>query len=150
VTIRFNWGTGITLVYAAFAAGTLGMVALASSTNVDLVSTDYYARSLTVDQRLAATTNGDRAVSEVAIESSAGRPAQLVVHFRVAPATGSRGTLIWYRPSSPSADRTVDLTGAALTTPVALTGLAKGRWRAQLQWTSDGRDYYVEREVDIP
>jgi hypothetical protein len=150
MSIRFNWGMGVTLVYAAFAAGTLSMVALASSTHVDLVSDDYYARSLTVDQRLAATALGEEAVADLGIVTSPDHSPALAIHFRVPPGSDSRGTLTWYRPSSSGADRTVSLTAEALTAPISLAGLAGGRWRAQVQWTSDGRDHYVEREVDIP
>lgn len=149
MTLRINWGLGVTLVYAGFAAGTLSMVALASSSRVDLVSDDYYARSLTVDQRLSATVLGDEAVSDLGIVDAGGGPS-LVVHFRVAPGPDTKGTLTWYRPSSSGADRTVPLTAETLTTPIPLTGLASGRWHAQLQWTSGGRDRYVEREVDVP
>lgn len=150
MSLRFNWGMGVTLVYAAFAAGTLSMVALASSTRVDLVSDDYYARSLTVDQRMAATTAGEEAVSDLGIVKVAGQPPALVIHFRIVPGSDSRGTLTWYRPSSSGADRTVSLTAASLTAPMSLAGLGSGRWRAQVQWTSGGRDHYVEREVDLP
>lgn len=150
MTIRFNWGIGIALVYAAFATGTLAMVAIASSSRVDLVSDDYYARSLTVDERLAAAALGEAAVTDVGILRPAGQPPQLVIHFRTAPGSDSHGTLTWYRPSSSSADRIVQLTADALTSPIAVVPLERGRWRAQLQWISHGRDHYVEREVDIP
>jgi hypothetical protein len=148
--IPLNWGTGVAVTYAVFAAGTLSMVALASSTHVDLVSDDYYARSLTVDQRLAATAAGDAAVSDLGIIARPGAGPALVIHFRVAPNVDSRGTLTWFRPSSAAADRTVALDASGLSAPIPLTGLSPGRWRAQIQWTSAGRDHYVEREVDLP
>jgi hypothetical protein len=48
------------------------------------------------------------------------------------------------------ADRTMPVSSATLTGPIALDGLAHGLWRAQLQWASGGRQFYAEREVNIP
>ncbi|MEO8480857.1 MAG: FixH family protein [Acidobacteriota bacterium] len=150
MTIRFNWGLGVTLVYGAFAAGTLSMVALASSGRVDLVSDDYYAKSLTVDRRLAATRLGEESVAGIRLETSAGAPAHLVIDLRAPPPADTQGTLTWYRPSAASADRTISLTVKSLTSPISLSGLSSGHWRVQLQWTGGGHDYYLERGVNIP
>jgi hypothetical protein len=149
MTLRFNWGTGVALVYAAFAAGTMSMVALASTSRVDLVSEDYYARSLTVDQRIAAVDNGTRAITALDVITSDGQ-AQLVLHLARPIPADAHGTLTWYRPSSAAADRTMPLGRTTLMNPVPLTGLTSGRWRAQLQWTAAGQDFYVEREVELP
>ena len=64
--MTFNWGTGIALVYTAFALATSAFVAFAIERHVDLVSPDYYARSLQLDRRMAAERGaaelGDRLI----------------------------------------------------------------------------------------
>ena len=55
--ITFNWGTGIALVYIAFAVATTGFVTFAMNRSVDLVSADYYAQSLQQDQQMDAEQN---------------------------------------------------------------------------------------------
>ena len=43
--------------------------------------------------------------------------------------------------STPAADGTIVI-------PTA--GLASGSWRLRVQWSADGRDYYVERDLRLP
>ena len=55
--LHWHWGTRIALVYVLFASGTITMVAIAMRQPVDLVSPDYYERSLAVDARAVALAN---------------------------------------------------------------------------------------------
>ena len=57
MSFRVSWGTGIALTYAVFALATSGFVAFAMGRRVDLVSTDYYERSLELERRLNAKRN---------------------------------------------------------------------------------------------
>ena len=57
MSIKLNWGTGIALVYAIFAAATTGFVTFAMNRSVDLVSNDYYTQALRQDERMQAERN---------------------------------------------------------------------------------------------
>jgi nitrogen fixation protein FixH len=61
-----------------------------------------------------------------------------------------RGKLTLYRPSDSSLDREikleVDADGAQL---ISTDGLAKGRWRARVQWEAEGREFYKEFVLTI-
>lgn len=150
MTVRFNWGLGISLVYVAFAAGTLTMVAIASQTRVDLVTQDYYARSLAVDDQIAAVANGRASGATIAVDRPTGEPARLVVTWGP-DVQSAQGTLTLYRPSGSAADRVVPVAvapgGAAI---VPMADVPAGRWQAQLRWTSGGRDFYVEHDIVVP
>lgn len=146
VMARLNWGTGIAAVYSVFALSTLGFVGFALSRPVDLVSPDYYQRSLQQDQRMAAVDNARRlgATLSVAVEPATRR---LVVTM---PGAESSGTITLYRPSDASSDRQIPLTITNGRQLVDTSGMAAGHWIVQLEWTADGRPYYFETPVLLP
>ena len=150
MNIRLNWGVGIFVVYAAFAAGTMTMVGIAASHHVELVSDDYYAHSLTVDGQMLAADRGR--LADVRVElmpSAAGQTLQIA--WPTATTADATGVLTLYRPSMAAADRTIALTPrSAHVDAVLLTGLAPGRWDVQIRWTSDAREYYVARRLMVP
>ena len=147
--IRVHWGVGISLVYAAFALGTLSVVALATSTHVDLVSEDYYQRALTFDQQLEAAARGRAADTRISVVT-APHP-QLVFELPPSSAPDGGGTITLYRASASSGDRSWPLgLDPAGRQSLPLEGMAPGHWLAQVRWTREGRDYYVEREIVLP
>jgi nitrogen fixation protein FixH len=146
VRIRFNWGTGIAMVYTAFAAATTGFVTFAMGRPVELVSADYYEQSLKQDGRIAAERNAADVGTTISIDDSNARVATIA--FPPSQVRGAQGTVTLYRPSDSRADRTLPLQlGADGVQHVPLDRLAAGRWVVQVRWSSAGRDYYVERGV---
>lgn len=146
--MRFNWGTGIALTYTVFALATSAFVAFAMERHVDLVSADYYARSLELDRRIAAERNvielGDRLV----VAQIAARRA--VVALPGDQRADAKGTVTLYRASDARADRHMPLTlDAAARQEISLAGLMTGRWLLQVEWSARGRDYFVERELFV-
>jgi len=147
--IRFHLGVAVVAFYVVFALSTVGFVVFAMTQDVELVSNDYYARSLQHDSHMRAVANADALGSSLRIEVD---NAAHAVRVQWPPSTAARlrGTATLYRPASARDDRTVAIEttgdgGMALTT----TGLAAGHWRLQLQWTADGRDFYAERDLHL-
>ena len=149
MTGRFNWGTGIALAYAAFAAATLGFVVFALEQPVELVSGDYYQRALRHDARMAAEQNAV-AVRETFRVAADGNGRTLTLSWlKDAPRAGA-GSIVFYRPSDARFDRVVaiqpDGNGRQ---EISLETLARGRWVVQVQWQSGGRDLYVEEAIGL-
>lgn len=147
MTLRFNWGTGIALVYTTFAVATMSFVAFAMTKPVDLVSTDYYGDALrhdaTARARAHAAALGD--AFDVAVDADARR---IVVSWPAATAADVRGTATFYRPSSAGLDRQVTLApDASGHQTLAIGDLAPGRWQLRLSWQTDGKDYLVVRDL---
>ena len=146
--IAIHWGVAVAVFYTAFALSTVGFVAFAMTRDVELVSDDYYERALAHDRHMQAVANGD-ALGPGVITTDSQRNVRLRVPVEVVATM--HGTVTFYRASDAHADRTVAITpagGGSVVLPT--TGLASGRWRLQVQWTSGGRDYYVERELLLP
>jgi hypothetical protein len=148
--MKVNWGTGLAAVYILFAVGTLGVVAFAVAQPADLVSADYYSRSLQHDSRMEAERNG-RALEPLL--TMAVRPDRSAIELTLPPATraGAQGTVTLYRPSDAAADR---MTALAVDTAgrqaIDLASLPSGVWRVRLEWTGGGAPYFVERMVHLP
>ena len=147
--ITFNWGSGIAAVYTAFALATTGFVTFAMSQRVDLVSSDYYVQALRQDQRIAAEQNARslRPAPAVVLTGSG----QALVSLSPDQAGVAAGTITWYRPADPEADRTtrlvLDREGHQ---QLPLSGLPAGRWIVQVRWAARGIDYYFEQPVLLP
>lgn len=144
--MRVNWGTAIAVVYVTFASGTVGFVAFALQHPVQLVSEHYYGDSLEHDAKRAAIENADRLPAAVLAADGA----DIVVAVPVEQRADARGELRLYRPSDAAADRAWPLAlDAGGTQRVSTRHLARGRWIAQLSWTSGARRFYRELPVVV-
>jgi nitrogen fixation protein FixH len=145
--IRLNWGTGIAMVYTAFAAATTGFVTFAMGRPVELVSADYYQQSLEQDGRIAAEKNAVGLGAVLSVDES---NAHATLTLPPPQAHDARGTVTLYRPSDSRADQVMPLQiGADGVHRVPLDGLTAGRWIVQVRWSSAGRHYYAERAVYV-
>ena len=142
--IRWNWGTGIALVYLAFATGTLGFVAFAVSQPVQLVSADYYAQALSFDGRQAAVHRADALGSSLDVTLD-GRTLRIRL-----PQDDASGSVALYRPSDAATDQARALAIVRGEQRLDLQSLAPGRWVVKMKWTSGGLDYYREQTLVLP
>lgn len=148
--IRLNWGGAIGLVYGAFVVATLSFVTFALGRPVELVSADYYSRSLTYDQRIDAARTGDALAREVSAVFG-GDPLAIVVTLPRAHAAAAEGTLTFYRPSSAGSDLVVPIAlDAAGQQRVEAGRLASGRWILKMEWSAGGVRYYREQALRLP
>ena len=113
---------------------------------VDLVSPDYYAQSLRQDEHMEAVRNVHALGGAAGVEQPDART--LVVRLPESQAARAQGTVTLYRASDASADRHVPLqVDGAGRQAIALDGLQAGHWTVKVQWTADGRAFYLEHEV---
>jgi hypothetical protein len=146
--IRWHWGTGMALAYTAFALSTLGFVVFAMSRPATLVSVEYYRQALAHDRRLEAEANARALGPALDVHLSADRT-RVVLQLPGEHSPVARGTVTLYRPSDPSADRVVPLSlDANGAQRIPLEGLPTGRWRLLLEWSAEGRPYYVEQAFE--
>lgn len=148
MTIRFNWGTGITLAYSAFIVLTIAFVMFAMGRPVLLVSDDYYAQSLRQDRRMEAIGNARGLGAGLSLTPTDSR--HFVMTLPGGQARSARGTITLYRPSDPRADRVIGLSpdddGHQ---QVSFAGMPRGRWLVQVGWTAGPLEYYAEYPVVV-
>jgi nitrogen fixation protein FixH len=146
----FHWGTGVALVYVLFAGSTLGFVTFALNNPVELVSADYYERSLEHDQRVEAEGHARALGARLQVTI---RPGAAALDVAIPPeaAPAASGRIILYRPSDAQADRTIPLSlDADGRQSVAIASLSRGRWLVRIEWESDGRAYAHEQALVLP
>lgn len=150
MSIRWHWGHSIATIYTVFAASTVGFVVYAMEQRVDLVSDDYYEKSIALDARRSAEANV-RALGDgfAIITPESGR--SVSVRWPVGALAGAAGTLTLYRPADATADRHIAMAPDATSEQtMSLAGLAPGRWMLQVEWTAGTRAFYAEHEVIVP
>jgi hypothetical protein len=148
--IHIHWGLGIGVVYGLFAIATTGFVMFAMTKPVELVSNDYYSRSLAYDQRLAAMHHA-RELGDALRVFHVGDDEALIVVLPREQASSASGTLTLYRPSKVAADHVVALAiDHAGLQHLSLRGLAAGHWVLKMDWEAQGIRYYREENVVVP
>lgn len=144
-TRTWSWGTSITLVYIAFAAGTLAFVVFAMTQSVDLVSADYYEQALRHDSTQKAR--------QLAIDDSCSiRKSSdgLLVMLGGVASSISAIHVTWYRAQSPSMDKSQTIaTNGNDSVYVPTKGLTPGEWNVTITWSVNGRERILESPVRV-
>ena len=146
--LRVNWGAAVAAIYALFACSTMGFVVFAMNRPADLVSADYYQRSLQQDERIAAEANA-HALSEP-VRFAIDGPTRRIVVTWPSSLSMARGEITLYRPSNSAADRRYAITPASGAQVIDVADLVSGRWRLQAAWTDAGRSFYQEEVITLP
>ena len=149
-TPRNPWPLGIIITFAVFFAGTVGLVVMAVSQKVDLVSADYYEQELKFQGRIDRVERTRSAASQAAIAYDATARS---ISIALPPDQARHkvwGSVELYRPSAAGMDRTVgfdpDANGVQR---LDATGMAPGLWRVRVTWTAEKLNYYLDQKVVI-
>jgi len=149
-TSRNLWPIGIIVTFALFFAGTVGLVVMAFSQKVDLVSADYYEQELKFQGRIDRVEQTQRTASHAAIAYDA---AARCITVSLPPEQARLtvwGSIELYRPSAAKMDRAVrlapDWDGNQR---LDASGLAPGLWRVRVSWTAEKENYYLEQKVVV-
>jgi YD repeat-containing protein len=149
-TPRNPWPLGIIITFAVFFAGTVGLVVMAVSQKVDLVSADYYEQELKFQGRIDRVLRTRGAASQTAVAYDAAARCITIA----LPADQARhkvwGSVELYRPSAARMDRAVkfdpDANGVQR---LDAAGMAPGLWRVRVTWTAEKQNYYLDQKVVI-
>jgi hypothetical protein len=140
-----NWGWKITVVYILFATGMIGLVLLASSQRVDLVSQDYYRQELNYSQQLQAVRNAAEWNDSVQVIAQQGK---LQIRLPQSIQSGSAMQLYWYCPFNAVYDRRQSF--AADTSQWMMWDVSDtppGRYELRISWEMDGHPYFSQHQV---
>jgi nitrogen fixation protein FixH len=149
-TSRNLWPLGVITTFALFFAGTVGLIVMACSQKVDLVSADYYEQELKFQGRIDRVERTRRAATRAAVAYDAARRCITVS----LPADQARhevtGHIELYRPSAAGLDREVELAPDAHGVQrLDATGMAPGLWKVRVSWTVEKQDYYLDQKVVV-
>jgi hypothetical protein len=145
MTIKWNWGTGIILVYSGFVVFMLGMVYMCTRQHFDLVTPDYYEEELAFQQVINGKEN----------ENLLDKSTQVVVGTQSITVTlpmektDAGGTVIFYKPDNSKYDFSLPLNGLSeLTVPIEK--FQTGMYKVISKWEYEGKPYFNEQALYLP
>jgi hypothetical protein len=141
---RNLWPWGILLAFGLFFTGTIGLVVVACSHRMDLVSADYYEREIKYEGQLDRLR---RAGSQASIVYNA--PAQrLQIGLPLSPGAPLSGFIELYRPSSAALDCRYPLSlDAGGVHTLDVRNLSPGLWKVRVSWNATGQEFFAEKSV---
>ncbi|MCB0487590.1 MAG: FixH family protein [Cyclobacteriaceae bacterium] len=139
-----NFGKWIVVAFIAFAGFIATLVAVCVRQDINLVSDDYYREELLHQEKISFIQNANqlRERPEISIDGS-----MVTVSFSDFNKI-EKGELMILRPSDNKLDRRFRVESSS--NPVQqfpLSEWSKGLYRASMQWTMEGKVFYVEKII---
>lgn len=145
--MKFHWGHGIAVFYSLFVLTLIVVVVKSRTFDNSLVTEEYYARDINYQQEYDRRQNSEDLTEGVRLEKTA-KNYRVIFPDGLAPST--KGTVLFYRPSSKLHDRLVKIkVDEAGGMNLPLSGLEPGFYRAILEWSAAGKDYLDEFTLTV-
>ena len=145
--MKFNWGTGIALVFTTFAVGMIALVFASRQHDPGLMQKDYYALDLNYQDRLDRKQNAANLPIPPQVQVGTADKS-LTIQFPEGM-DNAIGTAKFYRSSTVKDDFLVKIENEQ-TVQVATDKMAAGRWHVALEWEAAGKPYFWETTFVIP
>ena len=146
--IKYNWGFGIAVSFILFALATFVMVYISVSTNVDLVTDDYYEKELKYQQHIELVKSTSALEQTIGVDVTA---TNIVLKYPNLGSTASySGTVFFFRPSDQRGDYQKSVSIDSIYSQTFSTETMKqGFWRAKIFWNVGQKEYYSELPIII-
>jgi len=144
---NFNWGHGIIVTFVLFGAFMAYFYVNMSKESIELVGKNYYADGQEFQRKINERKQTDDLAEKASIQF-ADDFKQAKIQF---PPSIQKGTLVFYRPSNATLDKTLEITSDSSGLSFIKTDfLIKGPWNVSLQWEKAGKNYVEEQRILIP
>jgi hypothetical protein len=143
------WPLALVFVFVIFIGWLVTFIVFSSRQRIDLVSPDYYARGIDHQRQIERETRTLATAHTVTVRHDA-HTGTIILYY---PDTNgpSEGRLTLYRPSNADLDKTfaleLDDSGEQI---ISASGLPGGLWKARMEWTLDGEEFYREETLVLP
>ena len=145
------WPWAIILTFVIFISGTVGLVVMACSQKVDLVSANYYEQELKFQGQLDRMKRTSQLGAQAGVSYDA---AQKRITISLPPEQARqevRGQIQLYRPAQASLDRQLALQpDASGMQSLDASALKPGLWKIRVSWTVGQQDYFIDQKIVIP
>lgn len=144
--MKWNWGTGIALVYTLFVVTMVGMVVYSKTLDNSLVVDNYYEEDIAYQQHIDKLQNAASLPADLRIEL-VDQSVDLVFPPDMKDITGK---VSFYRADDKSLDFAVDVqVGKDNTMRISTANILPGKWEIKVDWFGDGRPFYKEQAVYV-
>lgn len=143
MNMKFNWGHGIFIGIVCCVSGLLLLVFLSSREKIDLVTEEYYPKTLEFEQEIQKKKNTNLLDNQVliTIEDS------LYIQFpyELLQKNKVEGEVWFYRPSDKSKDIKSELyLNDSLYMSFPITNFEAGKYEIIIDWKFDGKSYLTK------
>jgi hypothetical protein len=140
-----NWGYKVIVAFVLFAAFIMYMVVRAFQLDIDLVSDDYYAQEIKHQDKMQQIANFNDLGAKVTVVQQGN---QIVLTFP--EQGGATGQIQFYHNSKQDFDKfyEIALNDKGQQT-VSRSELVPGRYRVNISWLSNGKEYYQQEKFYV-
>ncbi len=142
--VKFNWGTGIFISIVAFMAITLVLTSIFMNQRVDLVTSNYYEKTLTYQDQIDTYKRTAGLKEKVAFSYADNK---INLSFPVSFwEQVDNGKLYFYRPSDSRKDFTIPiLLDKKGSQTINISTIDKGYWKVEVQWEMNNQNYKMDK-----
>ncbi|MEO5603140.1 MAG: FixH family protein [Cyclobacteriaceae bacterium] len=142
-----NWGKSIIVAFILFAAFIATLVTVCVREDISLVTKDYYKEELDYQRQIDRISNTANLREKPVIAIDGQNMLKVTFSdFR----NVDNGGLKLFRPSDPAMDKHFELKKSSTSAQYfSIEGFQKGMYRAKMQWTMDGKEFYHEQIIQI-
>lgn len=142
------WPWAIVLTFVLFISGTVGLVVMACSQKVELVSSNYYEQELKFQGQLDRLNRTSRLAAPTIINYDAAQQRLTIALPPEQARHAVRGRIQLYRPSESGLDRQLELRpDRGGVQSIDASALTPGLWKVRVSWTVDRQDYFAEQKL---
>ncbi|MBT8378328.1 MAG: FixH family protein [Ignavibacteria bacterium] len=146
--IKISWGTGIVIGIVIFVTITFSMTIIFMTQDVNLVTDDYYEKTLTYQDEIDKKSRTKALNEEVKINFN-GKMISILFPSDYLNKNIS-GEIYFYRPSNPALDFKIPLQLSQEGIQVIpVERIEKGFWRLKINWLMNEYAFYNERAITI-
>ena len=146
--MKFNWGTGIVLAFAAFISFIMYFVIqmnMEDRANHELVTKDYYKKELAYQREIDAEKNAAEHNAELQItQSEKGLLIAFPENFEPQKITGN---VSLYRPSNRHLDVNFPISLSNTHLLIPDNRLVDGRWDIAIEWNYNGNTFLHKQKI---
>ncbi len=148
--MKNTWAYGVTALFLSFVALMVSFAVIAGKNKEKLVVKNYYQAELAFQHQIDKVYNANALAEKPSIKLNADESAIEVFFPKAIYADGVKGNLLLYRPNAPDLDKEIDVKpDASGTQKIDASRLEKGRWKAKLNWETNGIEYYMEEVINL-
>jgi nitrogen fixation protein FixH len=141
-----GWPIGIFGVYGVFVAGLIVAVVLSVNNNVDMVTNNYYEKTLIYEQQITRIKNTQAFAHEPEMAFSRDKAFLILSMPMLIENDQYKGTIQFFRPSDSKLDKKFGLSCDAHGKQyIPLAEMSHGKWKLQLLWSDGQKEYYYEK-----
>jgi len=142
-----NFGKWIVVAFILFAVFIGTLVTICVRQDISLVTKDYYKEELAYQDQIARVNNAAQLIEKPSITIRDKK--YLEVAFNQFNRV-ENGQLKLFRPSDASLDRVFEFTSSENSSQLFdVAGLSTGMYRAQMHWTMEGKEFYIEKIIHL-